>query len=70
MTRLSRGTTSTRRPEGYSPEAIAAKRASLSGVLVPLPESSLRGWLLQDFAAVECYWRWANFAGFLAVKAG
>ena len=59
-----------KRSHGYTDDAIAAKRKSLSGVLVPLPEQSIREWLLADFHRVECYWRWANFAAYLAVKPG
>lgn len=54
---------------GYSQEEIARKRASLEGVLVPVTA----GWneqLLEQagFRRVECFWRWCNFAGWIAVK--
>jgi tRNA (cmo5U34)-methyltransferase len=55
--------------QGYGPEEIARKRESLEGVLVPLT-AQMNEQLLRDagFARVECFWRWCNFAGFLAVK--
>jgi len=55
---------------GYSVDEIARKRLALEGVLVPLTaawnEQSLHG---AGFAHVECFWRWMNFAGWVAVKA-
>jgi tRNA (cmo5U34)-methyltransferase len=54
---------------GYSPKEIAAKQRALEGVLVPLSarrnEELLRG---AGFTQVDCFWRWLNFAGWLAVK--
>lgn len=54
---------------GYSPEQIERKRLSLEGVLVPVTakwnEELLR---MAGFAQIECFWRWMNFAGWLAVK--
>lgn len=54
---------------GYSPEEIARKRLALEGVLVPVTsewnEAMLRG---AGFGVVECFWRWCNFAAWLAVK--
>jgi tRNA (cmo5U34)-methyltransferase len=56
---------------GYSREAIARKRASLEGVLVPLTaqwnEDLLRG---AGFRQIDCFWRYLNFAGWIAVKDG
>lgn len=54
---------------GYSSESVRAKRESLEGVLVPL-SARMNEQLLSDagFARVECFWRWLNFAGFLAVR--
>jgi tRNA (cmo5U34)-methyltransferase len=58
-----------KRANGYSHEEVEAKRRSLEGVLVPLTASGneelLRG---AGFRVVECFWRWMNFAGWLAVK--
>jgi tRNA (cmo5U34)-methyltransferase len=58
-----------KRDSGYSDEAIDRKRLSLEGVLVPIT-ASLNEQLLRQagFSEVECFWRWANFAGWLAVK--
>ena len=54
---------------GYSPEQIERKRLSLEGVLVPVTarwnEELLR---MAGFTQVDCFWRWMNFAGWLAVK--
>jgi tRNA (cmo5U34)-methyltransferase len=54
---------------GYSIEAIECKRKSLEGVLVPLPAA----WNEQLLAAagfrhIDCFWRWMNFCGWIAVK--
>lgn len=58
-----------KRANGYTAEAVEAKRASLEGVLVPLTaagnEALLRG---AGFRTVECVWRWCNFAAWLAVR--
>lgn len=55
--------------QGYSREAITRKALALEGVLVPMQarwnEEALRQ---AGFAQVECFWRWGNFAGFLAIK--
>lgn len=54
---------------GYSPEQIERKRLSLEGVLVPVTarwnEELLRS---AGFSKVDCFWRWQNFAGWLAIK--
>jgi tRNA (cmo5U34)-methyltransferase len=54
---------------GYSQEAIDRKRHSLEGVLVPVTaqwnEELLRS---AGFRYVDCFWRWMNFAGWVAVK--
>ncbi len=59
-----------KRENGYSDEQIERKRLSLEGVLVPVTarwnEELLRG---AGFQQVDCFWRWMNFAGWLAVKA-
>ena len=54
---------------GYSKEAIERKRLSLEGVLVPVTDEWNRE-LLEDagFRPVDCFWRWMNFAGYVAVK--
>lgn len=53
----------------YTQEQIQLKRKSLEGVLVPVTEQ----WnidLLKSagFRKIECFWRYLNFAGWLAVK--
>jgi tRNA (cmo5U34)-methyltransferase len=54
---------------GYTSDEIARKRHSLEGVLVPVTaawnEELLRG---AGFRQVDCFWRWMNFAGWIAVK--
>jgi len=53
---------------GYSNEAIERKRLSLEGVLVPVTarwnEELLRS---AGFTQVDCFWRWMNFAAWVAV---
>lgn len=54
---------------GYSQEAIDAKRKSLEFSLVPVKEKYNIDMLLQSgFKSVECFWRALNFAGFVAIK--
>lgn len=54
---------------GYSRDEIDRKRLSLEGVLVPVTarwnEELLRG---AGFREVDCFWRWLNFAAWIAVK--
>ena len=56
---------------GYTAEEIERKALSLEGVLMPLTargnEDLLRS---AGFQQVDCFWRWCNFAGWLAVKDG
>ena len=58
-----------KRANGYTQEQIDRKRLSLEGVLVPVTarwnEELLR---MAGFTQVDCFWRWMNFAGWLAVK--
>lgn len=56
---------------GYDYDTINRKRRSLEGVLVPITAD----WNTQllraaGFAQVDCFWRWMNFAGWLAIKGG
>ncbi len=54
---------------GYSAEQIAHKRAALEGVLMPLTaqwnEDLLR---MAGFRQIDCFWRWMNFTGWVAIK--
>jgi tRNA (cmo5U34)-methyltransferase len=54
---------------GYSRQEIDRKRLSLEGVLVPVTarwnEELLRS---AGFTQVDCFWRWMNFAGWVAVR--
>lgn len=54
---------------GYSPDQIERKRLSLEGVLVPVT-AEWNELLLKStgFRQVECFWRWMNFAGWIAIK--
>ena len=58
-----------KRENGYTEEDIERKRLSLEGVLVPMTAKSNEE-LLRDtgFRHVDCFWRWMNFAGWVAVK--
>ena len=54
---------------GYSAEEIQRKRLSLEGVLVPVTAAWNEELLRQaGFRKIDCFWRWMNFAGWLAVK--
>ncbi len=54
---------------GYTKEQIDRKRLALEGVLVPVTarwnEDLLRS---AGFNEVDCFWRWMNFAGWVAVR--
>lgn len=54
---------------GYSCEEIERKKASLEGVLVPVTakwnEDLLR---TAGFSQIDGFWRWMNFAAWLAIK--
>jgi tRNA (cmo5U34)-methyltransferase len=58
-----------KRRRGYTNEQIDRKRLSLEGVLVPVTarwnEDLLRA---AGFGEVDCFWRWMNFAGWVAVR--
>jgi tRNA (cmo5U34)-methyltransferase len=54
---------------GYSREEITRKALALEGVQVPLTASWNEEMLRRTgFAAVDCFWRCWNFAGWVAVK--
>jgi tRNA (cmo5U34)-methyltransferase len=60
---------SLKREHGYSQDAIDRKRLALEGVLVPMTarwnEDMLK---TAGFAEIDCFWRWMNFAAWVAVK--
>lgn len=54
---------------GYSQEEIDRKRLSLEGVLVPVTAKWNEELLSQaGFKQIDCFWRWMNFAGWIAIK--
>ena len=58
-----------KRQHGYTQEQIDRKRLSLEGVLVPITAAWNEDLLSRaGFYHVDCFWRWMNFAGWLAVK--
>lgn len=58
-----------KRENGYGQDSIDRKRCALEGVLVPIKsrwnEQMLR---CVGFSHIDCFWRWMNFAGWVAVK--
>jgi len=58
-----------KKSNGYTEEQITRKALSLEGVLVPVTakwnEEMLR---TSGFTQIDCFWRWMNFAGWIAVK--
>ena len=54
---------------GYSEDEIQRKRMSLEGVLVPVTAKWNEELLERaGFRQIDCFWRWMNFAGWIAVK--
>lgn len=54
---------------GYTSEQIERKRLALEGVLVPVSARWNEDLLREaGFNQVECFWRWCNFAGWIAIK--
>ncbi len=54
---------------GYTYEQIERKRLSLEGVLVPVTAKWNEELMYSSgFKAVDCFWRWMNFAGWIAIK--
>jgi tRNA (cmo5U34)-methyltransferase len=55
---------------GYTNEQIERKRLALEGVLVPVAARWNEDLLREaGFGQVECFWRWCNFGGWIAIKA-
>lgn len=54
---------------GYSQDDIDRKKLSLEGTLVPVTakwnEEMLR---MSGWSQVDCFWRWMNFGGWIAIK--
>lgn len=58
-----------KRENGYTEEQIQRKKMSLEGVLVPVTARWNEELLsAAGFRQIDCFWRWLNFAGWLAVK--
>lgn len=58
-----------KRENGYTEDQIQRKRLSLEGVLVPVTAAWNEELLkMAGFQYVDCFWRWMNFSGWLAVK--
>ncbi len=58
-----------KREAGYTQEDIDRKRLSLEGVLVPVTARWNEELLASaGFREVDCFWRWCNFAAWVAVK--
>jgi tRNA (cmo5U34)-methyltransferase len=58
-----------KRANDYTDDQIERKRLSLEGVLVPVTADWNVDMLHRvGFAQVDCFWRWMNFGGWIAVK--
>ena len=58
-----------KKSRGYSELEIARKREALENVLIPFSLDENMAMLEQaGFTAVECYFRWFNFASLVAIK--
>lgn len=56
--------------QGYSKFEISQKREALENVLIPYTEDENRSLAINSgFSVIECIFKWANFATFLAIKA-
>lgn len=58
-----------KREQGYSELEIAAKREALENVLIPFTVKENINLLIESgFSGVEMFFRWINFASFIALK--
>ena len=58
-----------KKQRGYIEEEIERKRYALEGVLVPITFDWNQHLLSKTgFSCVECFWKWMNFTGWVAVK--
>ncbi|MCW5213534.1 carboxy-S-adenosyl-L-methionine synthase CmoA [Desulfobulbus sp. TB] len=58
-----------KRDQGYSELEIAAKREALENVLIPFtPEENINLLRASGFEEAEMFFRWINFASFVALK--
>ncbi|PJF21236.1 MAG: hypothetical protein CUN56_12130 [Phototrophicales bacterium] len=58
-----------KRANGYTQDQIEHKRLSLEGVLVPVTAHWNEELLTSaGFRHVDCFWRWMNFAAWVAIK--
>jgi tRNA (cmo5U34)-methyltransferase len=58
-----------KRANGYSEEQIIRKRLALEGVLVPITAKWNEELLARaGFDAIDCVWRWMNFAAWAAIR--
>jgi tRNA (cmo5U34)-methyltransferase len=58
-----------KRGNGYSQDEIDRKKLALEGVLVPQTEGANVEMLVREgFRVVECFWRYLNFSGWVAIK--
>ncbi|MDA1097106.1 MAG: methyltransferase domain-containing protein [Chloroflexi bacterium] len=58
-----------KKENGYSEDEIERKRLSLEGVLVPVTAKWNEELLcMAGFTQVDCFWRWMNFAAWIAIR--
>jgi tRNA (cmo5U34)-methyltransferase len=58
-----------KKEQGYTQDQIDRKRLALEGVLVPVTAAWNEQLVLSaGFRKVECFWRFLNFAGWIAIK--
>jgi tRNA (cmo5U34)-methyltransferase len=59
-----------KRRNGYTETEIAQKREALENVLIPYrPDENIKILRRAGFDEVDMFFKWYNFAGFLALKA-